>query len=300
MNMKTISIIITMLCAALMPVNAQETDTLVVEKPEKVIISTNADTMNIRIAGREGNPEYRYEKTLVTGNDTQETTVSSESRRSPLAWDFSSIENTSYNGLGFSFGIAPSLYAGFLMPLSKPDGMSTSFFRTYEAGVDNLLTLFAEKSNSRWEFRFGLGLIWKNITMTKSNRFVGDRDGNVSVEGYPEGTSSDHSDINLYGMTLTLGAKYRLYSDFYLGTSLLMEIYPNVHTTCESRYIDLDGKPTIEKSELTGIRRINPALRVDFASRFGGFFLKVNPLSVFKKGAGPQFSTVTFGLSLNF
>lgn len=296
---RTPKFIIALAAATVTPsLHAQQADTIVIDKPQQVIITQTADSIDIRVAGREGNPDYRFEQQASLSAEAETVTTTAESRHSPLGWDFSFIENNT-NSAVVSLELAPRLEGGILIPMGTPDGMNTSFWKSVESTF-SILTLKLEAPKGKWWVALDWGSNMKIITLKGDRQFTSDRAGRVSLSPYPEGATHGKSRLLTIGEVLALNYNYRIGKEQALGLGVEWEMRGKLWDHCRSIYTDADGQKTKQLHDTKlRVSNFNFKLTWLFADHCS-LYARYSPWSPFRKGEGPQFSTLSFGFGVGF
>ncbi len=276
----------------------QKADTVIINSPKQVIVTQTADSIDIRVAGKEGNADYRFEQRarLATGGETITTTT--ESRHSPLGWDFGSIENKK-NTAVVTLAFAPRLDAGITVPICKPDGMSAPFLKSVEAGI-KLMTLKLEAPRGNWWLALDLGWNTKIYELNGDRQFTSDRDGMVSLSPYPTGSSDGKSKLMTMNCALGLNYNYRLWKRSALGLGAELQFGDSRWDHCRSSFTDADEQTTQQLYDAkTKPCNLDFKLTWQFYDHTS-FYVRYSPWSPFKGSNCPKLSTLSFGMSLGF
>ncbi len=292
------SIIALTITTTAITVSAQQADTIVIDKPQQVIITQTADSIDIRVAGKEGNPEYRFEQRASLTSEAETVTTTAESRHSPLGWDFSIIENKMHTAV-VSLDIAPRLECGWLIPMGTPDDMNVSFWKSMMGNL-KILTLKFEAPQGKWWAGLDWGFNMKNLTLKGDRQFTADREGRVNLTPYPEGTTHGKSQLLTIGEVLALNYNYRIGKESALGVGVEWEMRGDLWNHCRSSYIDVDGEKTKQLYDAKlRANNLNFKLTWQFIEHCT-LYARYSPWSPFKSGEGPQFSTLSFGFGIGF
>ena len=297
--MKTMKMAVLMvMVTASQGMHARQQDTLVVERPQQVMILQTEDTLDIRVSGKEGNPDFRLEKKARLATEAELVTTSAESRHSALGWDFGSIEGRAGKGV-LSIGLTPRIEGGFLLPLNKPDGMSTSLWKSTEAHA-SLISMRYDSPMGKWWLDLSYGFNMKCFVMGNNNRFTADREGNVNISPYPAGISGGDSRLFLFAGALSLNLNYRIGKSSSLGFGVEWLMRGDNWNYCRSRFTDVDGLETKQLYDAK-VRNHNLSLKLNWEfARNCNLYVRFAPWSPFKSAQGPQFSTLSFGIGFGF
>ncbi len=275
---------------------AQANDTVIVNSPDKVIISQNSDTLSVRISGKEGNPDFRFSREVSISNQSVISTSQSINRRSPLSWDFKEIENDDRTSLlelslfkGFSFG--------FLSTFDRPHEMDgVKFFKSLEASFTMMSFIYYPGHSRNW-YSLDFDLTYRQIMMKGEMRFVSNSNDEIAFSTYPEGAKSDYSMLQMLRPEISLNF-YRTFKkdlSFGIGLSSLYNAYPNFNF-CRSHYTDNAGSEIRQVDDIGEKYAINFAIKAQLIFNGIGIYLKYYPKSGFKSDHGPQFQALGAGL----
>ncbi len=286
--------------ASTLVAKAQIQDTLIVEHPARVVIAQDADTLSIRIAGSDQNPDFRYNREVILSDHEAQHTTSTQLPHSGL-WDFSIIESDNQNSvsrLTSSFGT--KLSGGIMLPLGGPDAMSgVRNFQSFEAEVGILrMDLTRGHSKNWYSLEWNLGM--SNIKMKGDKRFMTDADGNVTFGSYPEGTEPDFSQLWWLEGRLEFDVHRSLGKGSSLGLGVIWAQRGSV-MLCQNYYRDVDQKYIRQVNEMTGMRNNHWSFKAEYLFAAGflhcGIYAKYSPWSQFHSGCGPDFSPFSVGFT---
>ena len=273
---------------------AAENDTLIIEKPQRVIIITSDSLQSIRVKGREGNNQFDYQNTIQLLDSNY---ISTETYNKTL-WDLMPFvknkDSEKHSAMEFaliaSFGVGFSSAVGTANELNIPVGPSWEFMWD-----------IAHIQMRPWKeldhyFKTGFGLDWRNYRMTDQKRFVEKSDGQIAVIPYPEGSEPNFSRIKV--LSLTVPFTYGFYPS-WKGLFRGFEIGPvlnfNVYSSIKTRY-SVNGEN--QKDFTKGLHK-NP-VTVDFMlklkMKYFGLYAKYSPCNVLDTSYGPKFKSVSFGI----
>ncbi len=297
--MRKLFIIATMaLCQSTFATTAADNDTIIVNKPNKVMVVTSDSLQSIVIEGSENNSHFRYTNTiqLVDSNYVSTAAINDDT------WEFSLNPFKKSTGNGSSANgksskrvkgeLVMKFGAGFCMAPGAPDAMDVRAFKSWE-----LWWLVAEARFHPWRnnhiLSAGIGLDWRNYRITDEYRFVPDGK-NVNLEAYPEGAKPDFSRIKVFSVNFPLRYQYRTKN---AGFSFGPVVNLNVHSSTKTRYTLNGGK----YKDTAGDVRVTP-VTVDFMGtvnvKWLEMYVKYSPCSVLEDGHGPKFKSLSFGFML--
>lgn len=292
--------IYTLIVLALLTSNAfaqQETTREVFLEPHEVIIESSNDSMSVTIHGRQGEPNFHYNQTVVLAQD--EVTVTRESRTDIIEFNipFSKKKKKEHpyrhsfcevNMRGFG--------VGFVDALDTPEGMSVDMGASYELMVPSIIEWAWYPGPSSFNLSIGVGLNWKNYRMTDRNRFI--PTGNDIVIGpYPEGAAIEFSRLKVFSWMVPMMMSYE-FND-WLGLRLGPVVNINTKATLKTRY-SLEGKGKKETHNLQHYNRLTVDLMGVISINNLDYYVKYSPCEVLDIDYGPNFKGISTGLILGF
>lgn len=268
-------------------------DTLTVERPDRVVLETAGDTMTVRIEGREGNPEFRYSRRVVMASDMP---VVTHERQSGLDFQipFASRRSCKNNDdEGWSVVMrGPAI--GWVTALDAPEEMDVDMTASYEIMFPSLLGFEYQPRNSRINFTVGFGIDWRNYRMTGKTRFY--KEGEDLVLGdYKEGARPDFSRLKIFSWTMPfmMGCDFGKHVNLTLGPVINF----NTHSSLKTRY-ELDGVKCKETTKDLHPTRVTVDLMGILTVYGVGVYVKYAPCKVIKSAYGPSFKGLSAGLTL--
>ena len=292
--------ICTLIALALLTSNAfaqQETTREVFLEPHEVIIESSNDSMSVTIHGRQGEPNFHHNQTVVLAQD--EVTVTRESRTDIIEFNipFSKKKKKEHpyrhsfcevNMRGFG--------VGFVDALDTPEGMSVDMGASYELMVPSIIEWAWYPGPSSFNFSIGVGLNWKNYRMTDRNRFI--PTGNDIVIGpYPEGAAIEFSRLKVFSWMVPMMMSYEFNDWLELRLGPVVNI--NTKATLKTRY-SLEGKGKKETHDLQHYNRLTVDLMGAISINNLAYYVKYSPCEVLDIDYGPNFKGISTGLILGF
>lgn len=292
--------IYTLIVLALLTSNAfaqQETTREVFLEPHEVIIESSNDSMSVTIHGRQGEPNFHYNQTVVLAQD--EVTVTRESRTDIIEFNipFSKKKKKEHpyrhsfcevNMRGFG--------VGFVDALDTPEGMSVDMGASYELMVPSIIEWAWYPGTSSFNLSIGVGLNWKNYRMTDRNRFI--PTGNDIVIGpYPEGAAIEFSRLKVFSWMVPMMMSYEFNDWLELCLGPVVNI--NTKATLKTRY-SLEGKGKKETHNLQHYNRLTVDLMGAISINNLAYYVKYSPCEVLDIDYGPNFKGISTGLILGF
>ena len=292
--------IYTLIVLALLTSNAfaqQETTREVFLEPHEVIIESSNDSMSVTIHGRQGEPNFHYNQTVVLAQD--EVTVTRESRTDIIEFNipFSKKKKKEHpyrrpfcdvNMRGFG--------VGFVDALDTPEGMNVDMGASYELMVPSIIEWAWYPGPSSFNLSIGVGLNWKNYRMTDRNRFI--PTGNDIVIGpYPEGAAIEFSRLKVFSWMVPMMMSYEFNDWLELRLGPVVNI--NTKATLKTRY-SLEGKGKKETHNLQHYNRLTVDLMGSISIDNLAYYVKYSPCEVLDIDYGPNFKGISTGLILGF
>ena len=276
---------------------AQANDTVIVNSPDKVIISQNSDTLSVRISGKEGNPDFRFSREVSISNQSVISTSQSINRRSPLSWDFKEIERDDKTSL-LELALFKNISIGLLTPFDYPKGMDgMKFAGTFEASFTMMSFIYYPGHSKNW-YSIDANVNYRQLKMKGDIRFDTDQDGDLRLAPYPEGTKSDFTMLQILKPEISLNFYRNFHKDlsYGIGIGSMYGGYTN-HCNCRSNYTDKEGNKIHQVKDIRDIFAPEFSIKAELAIRgIGGIYLKYYPKSGFKSGYGPQYQSLSLGL----
>ena len=271
-------------------------DTLVIKDARKVTIVTNDSLQKIKVVGMKDNEDYVYENSiqLVDSNYVGEQRTTYRDLDA-LGFPVSKRDTTNHRHGIFVEGVM-HFWLGFNAGISPDCSFST--FRSVEAAW-NILQFEIEPSYRRImrRYEFGLALQARNYRFDTPGMLMKDAAGNVFLGDFPVGTEDRKSDVYIFSLTVPLQYSQRLghRSPWRIKLGVLLNF--NCYGTLRNSYTmgDYDYEETLHKIDY---RPFTVDLMGIIRYKWLGFYVKYSPMSVFKKGRGPEFRSLSFGLYL--
>ena len=272
---------------------AAENDTLIIEKPQRVIIITGDSLQSIRVKGKEGDNQFDYQNTIQLLDSNY---ISTETYNNTL-WDlmpFMKKKDSEKRG-NMEFDLIASLGVGFTTAVGTADGVSIPVGPSWEFMWDIAQIKIRPWKERNHYFNTGIGLDWRNYRMTDQNRFVEQADGQIVVAPYPEGSNPKFSRMKVLSLTVPFTYSYYPYNHgLFRGFELGLVLNHNVYSSIKTRY-SVNGEN--QKDFTKGLHK-NP-VTVDFMVKLQmnhfGFYAKYSPCNVLDTAYGPKFKSVSFG-----
>lgn len=197
-----------------------------------------------------------------------------------------SVDNDGRNAISMHLNV------GFNVPLDGPSNMSIAPLRSWEVGWTVAQYDYRPK-NTRCTLSAGIKMEWKNWTLRgHDDAFIKVGDV-VGIAGFPAASSSNYSRIHVMSFSVPLlftqqiGKKFSASVGGQVNWNAFGSLY-NYYETGDDE-VDVTTRKIGQRPftfDIMGIVRCN-----DF-----GVYCKYSPMSVLKKGRGPEFKSITFGL----
>lgn len=278
--------------SALMPLcggrAATLTDTtVVIEKPDKVIISETAHDVSVKVEGRKNNAAFRYTYSTALGQDNT----------------YAVTETDDAGGLVFPFqksnsgGSFPGFVLGFSNAINSEPEITTHFGSGVEIGFYPI-EYRGPKLGNHWNVNLNFGFLWRNYRMTDGNRFA-KTDNKVIVTSYPDGSDIRFSRIKTFSLQVPISLTWQAKLPHYRLNACFGPIISwNTYASIKTRY-KLDGKKHKEVDK--NIHQV--PVSVDLFGGFGcndiGVYVRWSPFHVLQTGSAPRFDCLSCGITFD-
>ena len=270
---------------------AAENDTLIIEKPQRVTIITSDSLQSIRVKGKEGDNHFDYQNTIQLIDSNY---VSTETYNKSL-WDLMPFGQKNEDD-DDNTELVMSLAAGFCTAVGTPDGISIPVGPSWEIDWTIAEFRYRLKEKMRHYLSVGFGLDWRNYRMTNQHRFVKDDNGNISVEGYPNGSNPKFSRIKVLSLTVPFQYHYYLKGNSFIkGFSFGPVLNFNTYSSIKTRY-SVNGEKQKEFAKDLHKNPVTVDFMVKLRMKYFGFYAKYSPCNVLDTTYGPKFKSVSFGV----
>lgn len=278
-------------------------DTVVIEKPEEVVIRNQENGYEVEVRGKQDNPDYRYVHKRSFERDSIE--VVSESNSSDgvdFNIPFSRYWKKNRHGrryaahwAGFGFGFCNAVQTS-TGGLNGVEGVSTNMGRSYE-----LFFNFASagyRLGGGFGVFTGLGVDWRNFRMDNGERFV-KTDNKVHLEDYPEGAEVQFSRFKMFSITVPFMVEWQSSARNAFFVNLGPVVNLNTYASYKTRY-KVDGRKV--KEMIHDVHQL--PVSVDFMAQVGcsamSFYVKYSPCRLVQEAYGPEMHPFSCGLVLQF
>lgn len=255
-------------------------------KPKSVVVVKENGVTKLHVTGTEDDPNYNYEFE-VKNNETG----SSEGEEWGLNMPF--LKKDGRMKSSFISG-GEDVYIDMMWPEAKSSGMKTS----WELGIGRLISFnWLPDVKRRVKFTFGIGLGVRCISF-KHDRRLYLNNGHLTLAAPAEGEKVRSSKIIGSEVRFPLMFTAPIYKDFKfsIGAVGIWNTYFNANSTWEvdnTKYTE-NFKGLHQRTlnfELVGTLGFDDAV---------GVTVHYRPLSDFTAVYGPEFKTISLGLSFNF
>jgi len=255
-------------------------------KPKTVVISKKDGTTTVSVSGTEKDPDYKYRYEVQNGEAVDHRDDDEWKINPPFLKD--GRRRPTYISGG------EDVYINMMWPDAKSSGMKTS----WEVGVGRLISFnWMPNPSSNMKLTFGIGLATRVISFEHDRRLYFNR-GHLSLGKPMKNEKVKASKIVEDELRLPFMFTMPIYKDFKasFGVVGLLNFYSEASCTVER-----DGSKFSEKYKGLHQRILNyelvGTLGFDDAA---GITFHYRPLSDFGSAYGPEFKTISVGLTLNF
>lgn len=205
------------------------------------------------------------------------------------------------------------LHAGFCGTVDSREPVDVAMAKSFELGIDELISFRVNTNNRQNFFSVGLGINWRNYRMTGRSRFI-PVDGGVGVGAYPDDAEGRFSRLKIFSLSfpVTYGFKTRVKMigretlNFKIGAILNWNSYGSLRTAWREFDVAESSRETVKTdaeqfSKHIGHRKftVDILAAVQIAPQTG-LYVKYSPMSLLEKGKGPDFQTISTGIYFGF
>ena len=270
-------------------------------QPNEVIIENSSDSLSITIHGRQGEPNFHYNHTVVLAQN--EVVVTRERRTDIIEFNIpfgtkKKKEKKSRNNYNYPRieGTMRGFGVGFVDALETPAGMSVDMGASYELMAPSIFEWAWYPGRSSFNLSIGIGLNWKNYRMTDRNRFI--PSGNdILIGPYPEGAAIEFSRLKVFSWMVPMLMSYEFNDWVELRLGPVVNI--NTHASLKTRY-SLNGDGKKETHDLQHYNRLTVDLMGAVCIKGLAYYVKYSPCEVLDIDYGPNFKGISTGLILGF
>lgn len=266
------------------------TNTVQIEKPDRVTLTQSDNQLTIDIEGEEGNPDFRYTREVNVSSSEPVVTKERSSN-----WDFNIPfrKQKKYIRRRYNEFVIKDFKLGLSKVTNAPGNLNADMASSWEITTPSLGWAYYPWY-SKTSFSIGIACSWRNYRMTGKNRFI--KEGSeITLGKYPEGADIEFSRIKVFSWSIPLMFSYE--SNNKLGFSLGTIVNLNTHASLKTRY-KLDG----EKIKLTDNNIHQTPVTIDFQASIScksvGIYVKYSPCNILDTSYGPKFSALSAGIIL--
>lgn len=275
---------------------------VIVYSPDSVKLygSSKSNPQTVTIYGSESDKSFKYSRkdeynpgeTKVVINDNKKRKANSDSQRFDFSVPF--YRKLKNEPVDWDKMLNPGNF-GFALISTDSDVMNFKGQRSYEIFLD--LNSCDFRSNSgRHLFSYGVGLSWKNFSMTKS-RMYKDDEGIIhhSVE-WPEHSDPKVSKLRVFSVTFPIMYSCNIASGF--GFTLGPVVNLNTYSSIVNKYRLNDEKQKDKyKRAHCNLATVDVMFQLNF--RDVGVYAKYSPMNIMDTDYWPEFKHWAIGLTLN-
>lgn len=246
-----------------------------------VIVTRSGDRSQIVVEGTTDNPDFYYSYTSEVKSD------SSAEKEWELSLPF--LNNKTGHRCRTECIWGENVYLGVTSPVSKPYGLNGSI----EFGIGKIVGLGVAPWTKGPQFAIGIGIHYRQYTLHHSQIFSVD---NHVLSIIDAGTDRVSSRLRNFGFQIPV----TIFQPFGNGIGLTVGAAAVLNT-----YTRASSRATFDDIEYTnnykGLHQ--RLLTADIFAILGwknnfGIYVRYTPTSLFEKQWGPQFNTLSFGISL--
>lgn len=259
--------------------------------PQSIVISKKNGTTVVTVSGTKKNPDYKYR--FEVQNATAADTVTSKDDDEEWGVNLPFVSKNGRRKSTF-VSFAEDIYSNMVWPDAKSSGVKTS----WEMGIGRLFSLnWLPCASSNTKLTFGVGIGARKISF-KHDRRLYFSEGHLSLGVPNENEAVKSSNILESEFRFPFMLTQPIYKDFKVSFGFvgLLNVYSSASTTLER-----DGSKFTEKYKGLHQRTLNCELvgTIGFDDALG-VTVHYRPLSDFGSVYGPEFKTVSLGISINF
>ena len=279
-------------------VNAQDvvvSDTVARVEDAKCVVITEVDGgVKVEVKGAGVDKDYVYSYKHETKSNSK-ITVSQDWK---LKLPFSSSDTVSIEGNGEvkrnKWAVVTSgFYFGFNNTIDETINERTT--SSFEIGWDKVLGLQYKPWKKGPSFTLGVGIGWKIYGYDNTNLcFDGSRE-QIYIANYKENEIPKSSDLEVFSFRIPLTIEQKLGSSISINASAIMNV--NAEAWVKKEYY-IDYVKIEESFRGVPVRKVTFDVMGAINWKCLGVYVKYSPQTLFEKGKGPQFKTLSLGLGL--
>ena len=189
--------------------------------------------------------------------------------------------------------VSTHIAVGVNVPTGAPDGYKFAPFRSWN--IDFTLAQFDyQPKRGKQTYSIGVGLGWHNYSLKKNDTyFVKDEHNVVGLATAPANMKKDYS--RLHEMAIIVPVLFNQSFSDKFSLSLGAQVNFNVKGRLNWGYTSGDDSYDITTKGIE-YKVVTLDLMAIFHVNDGGFYVKYNPISPFKKDKGPDFKYLALGI----
>ena len=275
---------------------AAQSDTLVINHPQKVTIVSNDSLQRVIVSGRQGDPDFSYQNTirLVDNNYESNVNISRDHWELIPSVKVGRAKNDTASYSRYTNEISAHFGIGFTCPTHVDERLDFSVFKSWEIFATILQWDHFLDRRERNSVSLGLGIDWRNYRITDDQLFTKGPSGDVTVEKFPLEFEPKFSRIKVFSLTATLRYEHDFGGGFAIGFGPVFNF--NTYASIKTRYKFLGDKVKhVEKNIRQRPVTIDWMLNMRIVDV--PFYVKYSNDDVLKDG-GVRFRSLSFGLYL--
>jgi len=275
---------------------AAQSDTLVINHPQKVTIVSNDSLQRVIVSGRQGDPDFSYQNTirLVDNNYESNVNISRDHWELIPSVKVGRAKNDTASYSRYTNVISAHFGIGFTCPTHVDERLDFSTFKSWEIFATILQWDHFLDRRERNNVSLGLGIDWRNYRITDDQLFTKSPSGDVTVEKFPLEFEPKFSRIKVFSLTATLRYEHDFGGGFAIGFGPVFNF--NTYASIKTRYKFLGDKVKhVEKNIRQRPVTIDWMLNMRIVDV--PFYVKYSNDDVLKDG-GVRFRSLSFGLYL--
>ncbi|MDE7136284.1 MAG: hypothetical protein K2N91_06605 [Muribaculaceae bacterium] len=258
-----------------------QADTLAsVTKAKSVSVTRSGNKLEVTIIGSEENPEYYYSHTSESSDNNDlgsQWGLSLPFLKEPVRRKIEMVSN--------------QLYLGISVPVSAPSGLNQSV----ECGWGKMLGVRISPWKSGPNFAIGAGIHFEQYTLHGGQVFDRCRKQLV-MNAAPDNARDIHNRLINVGFTIPLTITQKIKNDFSIAVGA--ELRFNTYAKASTRY-SVDNVEYSQSFKQLQQRQLTPTLygAIGWLDDIG-LYVRYTPSHLFDKRWGPEFQTVSFGVTI--
>lgn len=262
----------------------EQPDTLQnISNANSIVVTRTGDKTDIIVRGLKSDPDFYYSLSTDISDNTDGSNIAGQDEWLP---SFPFLRERPRHRTQLVYG--RDFYIGGAMPVSAPHGLSSSI----EVGMGYIGGLEFTPWQKGPEFTIGLGFHYRQYTLHYGQIF---RAHDHRLEIIDAGTDNVSSRLRNFGFQIPLSIYQPIYKDF--GVTVGAAAVFNTFTRAASDYTIGD---THHHQSYRGLHQ--RLLTADIFASFGwksnlGFYVRYSPSSIFTSQWGPEFKTISFGVT---